>query len=731
MTAATERPRSKRVHTPTVIQMEAVECGAAALGIVLGYFGRIVPLEELRLACGVSRDGSKAVNVVKAARAYGLEPRAYRKEPSELAALPLPAILFWEFNHFLVLEGFGPGRVYLNDPASGPRTVTDEEFDRSFTGVVITFTPGPEFTRGGARPSLVAALRARLAGSGAGLAFAFIAGLCLVVPGLLVPTYTRIFIDRVLVGGLREWLPAVLLAMGVTLLALGALTWLQQYHLFRLGQKLTIASASQFFWHVLHLPVEFFTLRYAGDVASRFQLTEQLAHFLSGQLAVNLVNMMMIVFYAALMLQYSLVLTLIGVAAAGLNFAALRYVSRRRVDAGRRLQQDHGKLLATSFGGLQMIETLKAAGAEDDFFARWAGFQAKVLNAEQELGAYTQILATVPLLLASLATVAILAVGGRLVMAGALTLGGLIAVQYLMTSFSEPVDKLVTLGSSLQDLNAGLQRLDDVLRYPVDPVTAAPPRGGEDPAGAPRLDGAARLAGRLELRHVTFGYSRLEPPLIEDFSLTVRPGARVAIVGASGSGKSTVARLVCGLYQPWSGEILFDGRPREAHPRLVMAGSLAMVDQDIFLFEGTVRENVTLWDATIPEATMVRAARDAYIHEDVAARQNGYEGHVVEGGANFSGGQRQRLEIARALAGDPALLVLDEATSALDAATEKRIDDQLRRRGCTCLVVAHRLSTVRDCDEIVVLDRGKVVQRGTHDELWALGGAYAALIATE
>lgn len=709
-----------------MLQMEAVECGAAALGIILAYYGRVVPLEELRRVCGVSRDGSKAANIVNAARGYGLVPHAFRKEPDELRAGPPPAIVFWEFNHFLVIEGFGKGRVFLNDPAYGPRVVSDDEFADSFTGITITFEVGPAFEKGGHFPSLTRALLAWLHGSGADIAYAVLAGACLVLPGLLVPTFVRVFVDRVLVQGVRDWVPALLGAMGATLLLQGALVRLQQIRLLRLGQRLTLGAASRVVWHILRLPMEFFTLRYVGDVASRLLITEQIGQFLASELALTVLNVLMAVFYVLLMLRYSIPLTIIGVVLALLNFAALRYVARRRIDANHRLQHERGKLLSTAFGGLQMIETLKATGGEDDFFARFAGYQAKLVSAQQQLGAYTQYLAVVPPLLAALASTAVLALGGWLIIAGTLSIGALIAFQYLTAGFSDPINKLVTLGTRAQEIDAGVRRIDDVLRYPVDPAFSS--QTGQDvTAPAP-----ARLTGHLELRNVTFGYNCLEPPLIQDFSLTLAPGTRVALVGSTGSGKSTIARLACGLYEPWDGEIRFDGRPRAAYPRRTLTVSLALVDQDIFLFEGTVRDNLTLWDPTVSDAALIRAAADACIHDVIIARPDGYDSRVDEGGSNFSGGERQRLEIARALAGDPTILVLDEATSALDPATETQIDEGLRRRGCACLIIAHRLSTIRDCDEIIVLDQGRVVQRGTHEQLVAdSGGVYAQLMATE
>lgn len=714
----------KAVRSPTVLQMEAVECGAAALAIVLAHYGRWVPLEELRIACGVSRDGSKASNMVKAAREYGLEAKGFKREPQTLRTIQLPAILHWNFNHFLVLDGFHKGRVRLNDPAVGPREVSEEELDQAFTGVVMTFKPGPGFERRGEPPKLIPALRRRLAGSRAALAFVLLAGLGLVIPGLAIPVFSKLFVDGVLLEGHVEWLRPLLLAMGFTALALGLLTWLQQSYLLRLETRLAVGASSRFFWHVLRLPTEFFSQRYAGDISARVGINDRVAQLLSRDLATNTLGALLVVFYAVVLFRTDPVLTLVGVAIASLNVAALRFVSRRRVDGNRRLQQDQGKMMGTALGGLQTIETLKATGSESDLFVRWSGYQAKVVNARQDLERYTQILDAVPPLLGAVNTALILGIGGLRVMNGSLTLGGLVAFQVLMISFMTPINRLVSLGGRLQMVEGDMNRLDDVLRYRVD--ESASLSAEPVPEGEP-----VKLTGHLELRDVFFGYSRLDPPLIEGLNLTLKPGMRIALVGGSGSGKSTISRLVTGLYRPWSGEILFDGRRREEIPPKVLSNSLATVDQSVFLFEGSVRDNLTLWDATVPLPEVVAAARDACIHEDVAARPGGYDSPVEEGGANWSGGQRQRLEIARALMGRPTILVLDEATSALDPTTEKQIDEALRRRGCTCLIVAHRLSTIRDADEILVLEKGKVVQRGTHDELKMVEGPYARLISAE
>lgn len=710
-----------RERTPTVLQMEAVECGAAALAIVMGYHRKFVPLEELRQVCGVSRDGSKASNVVKAARTYGFEARGYRYEPSEVLALRQPVIVFWNFNHFLVVEGVSKAGVHLNDPATGPRTVSPDEFDQGFTGVALQITPGPDFKPEGQPDSILSGLRKRLPLREPALLYLVIAGLLLVLPGLVLPVFAKVFIDEYLIGRMDSWIKPLLVGMAVTMVLQGVLTWLQRYYLARFHAKLAMATSSQFLWHVLRLPVVFYAQRSAGDISGRVGINNRVAELMTGELATTLLNLVVLIFYAALMLSYDVLLTLVGVGVAAINIVVLQRMARQRKDVNQKLANDHGKLLGTSMNGLQMIETLKASGTESDFFAKWAGHHAKVVNGMQAAGGQGVLRVGVPLLLSTLNNVLILSLGGLRVMEGALTMGALVAFQSLMASFLQPVNQLVALGASIQEMEGDMKRLDDVLKY-------APESDGTQTGEAASGVAVDRLQGAVELRNISFGYSKLEPPLLENFNLTLRPGARVALVGASGCGKSTVSRLVMGLYEPWSGEILFDGRPRHQWPRATLVNSLSMVSQEIALFEGGVRDNLSLWDDTLPEAELIRAAQDACIHDVLVTRPGGYESPVLEGGVNFSGGQRQRLEIARALAINPRILVLDEATSALDPLTEQQIDDNLRRRGCTCLIVAHRLSTIRDCDEIIVLDRGRVVQRGTHEDMRAVPGPYAELM---
>jgi NHLM bacteriocin system ABC transporter peptidase/ATP-binding protein len=716
-------PRRRRVRVPTILQMEAVECGAAALAIILAYYGRIVPLEELRQECGVSRDGSKASNMMKAARRYGLVAKGFKHELEDLYDMKYPVVLFWNFNHFLVLEGFVKGKVYLSNPAQGPQVVTLEELDASFSGVVLTFEPGPEFKKGGDKPSMAAALRRRLSGSELALFYVLFCGLFLVIPGLVVPTFSRVFIDEYLVAGRASLLKPLLIGMGMTAAVRMILTWLQKYYLLRLETKLALKTSSQFFNHILRLPVAYFSQRFAGEIGSRVMINDKVATVVSGQLATTLLDSLLIVFYAALMFFYDVTLTIVVILVGLLNVAVVRMVSRKRVDGARRLMQDKGKMNGTAMNGLRMIETLKATGSETEFFGRWAGYQAKSLRAEQLLGQLTEMTNSVPPLVNTVATVMVLLLGGLKVMNGDLTVGMLVAYQSLMGFFMRPLQTLVTFGSTIQELEADMNRLDDVIKYPPDSQYA------QDGQEEKRDGKVLKLSGQIELRNITFGYSPLEKPLIENFNLSIKPGQRVALVGGSGSGKSTVSKLVAGLYEPWEGEVLFDGVSRKQHSRSLISNSLGMVDQDIFLFGGTIKENVTMWDATIPSGTVVQACRDAEIDEVIEAREGGYNGVVGEGGGNFSGGQRQRLEIARALVGGPTILVLDEATSALDPSTEASIDDALRRRGCTTIIVAHRLSTIRDADEIVVMERGKIVQRGTHESMKNdSSGPYALLI---
>jgi ATP-binding cassette subfamily C protein len=706
--------------------MEAVECGAAALAIVLGYYGRFLPLPQLRQECGVSRDGSKASNVVRAAQRNGMKSKGVSKKIDRLGTLTLPCIVFWQFNHFVVLEGIRDDAVYLNDPAMGHRRLSMKEFTSGFTGIVLTMEPDETFQKCGQIPSPLPGLWRRLKGNLTGIVFMILAGLLLIIPGLALPAMTKVFLNDVITAGRTEWMrPLVVALLATTVLQL-LLIGSQSFFLRRIQISLSARLTSQYFLHLLQLPIGFYSQRFAGDIVSRNGLNSKIARVLTGELATTFVQLATMLVYGVIILCYDVQLALIGAGAAVFSLFLLRLVSRSRVEANLRLAKEQGMAYSTAIAGLQGIETLKASNMEDGFFYRWSGYFTNATNSNQRMARTTQFM-TAPALFANMLTsVLILVIGSEDVMRGEMSIGDLVAFQGLMGSFLAPISSVMSLGNAIQELHGDVLRLDDVLQ---NPVARIPNPAGTTTSTSHGSRGIVRTSGRLELRGITFGYSPFDQALLQNFSLTVAPGQRVALVGGSGSGKSTVAKIVTGLYVPWEGEILLDGQPVASLPPEVVHNSLAMVEQEIFLFEGTVRENLSLWDKTVSNESLEAACRDAAILEEVRKLPGAFDGKLAEGGGNLSGGQRQRLEIARALVNDPSILVLDEATSALDTETEQIVDENLRRRGCTCLIVAHRLSTIRDCNEIIVMERGQVVERGTHEELWAKGGAYATLLS--
>ncbi|MGW2599443.1 NHLP family bacteriocin export ABC transporter peptidase/permease/ATPase subunit [Streptomyces klenkii] len=710
------------MRTPTVLQMEAVECGAAALAMVLGHHGRHVPLEELRIACGVSRDGSRASNLLKAARSYGLTAKGMQMDLAALAGVRAPAVLFWEFNHYVVYDGtgrrFGRRGVYVNDPAKGRRFVPMEEFDSAFTGVVLTFEPGPDFRRAGRRPGVAGAMPARLRGTSGTMLAAVLSSLLLVAVGAAVPALSRTYIDTYLIGGRTDLLGVLFAAMATALVLTATLTALQQANLLRGRIISSTLGSARFLRHLLRLPVTFYAQRSPADLVQRLRSNDAVAETLARDLAAAGVDAVVVVLYAVLLWTYDPQLTVVGVGIALLNVVALRIVVRLRATGTQKLRAESARLTNTSYSGLQLIETMKATGGENGFFRRWAGRHAVTLDVQQRLGVPSAWLAVTAPALAALNSALILAIGGLRAVEGHLSVGLLVAFQALVTGFTAPITRLNGVAGRIQDFAADVARLKDVENFPVDPVHTR-----REPAAATR-----RLKGHVELDGITFGYSPLDAPLLKDFSLTAGPGQQIALVGGSGSGKSTVSRLISGLYAPWEGTVRIDGMRLEDIPRAALAASVSFVDQDVFLFEGTVRDNVALWDPSVPDDAVAAALEDAAVYDVVARRPGGIHSRVEQDGRNFSGGQRQRLEIARALVRRPSVLVLDEVTSALDAVTEQTVMDNLRRRGCACVVIAHRLSTVRDSDEILVLDRGTVVERGRHEQLAAAGGPYAELV---
>lgn len=713
-----------RAKVPVIMQMEALECGAACLTMVAAYYGLWIPLEQVRKDCGVSHDGSNAKNILKAARNYGFTAKGYRYEPAQLKEKgKFPCIIHWNFNHFVVLDGFKGNKVYINDPARGDVCISMEEFDESFTGICLVIEPSEDFTPGGAPKSIMSFAKERLKGTGAAFAMIIITTLISSLISIINPAFSRMFIDRLLTGQNPDWFYPFIIALVAAAVIQIAVCWIKASYLLKVQGKFAVVADSSFMWHILRLPLEFFSQRMAGDIAGRQRINQGIASTFINTLAPMVLDTATLIFYLVVMLRYSPLLTAIGLVSMFINFFVSYYISKKRINVKRVQMRDSAKLSSATLSGIEMIETIKASGAENGFFQKWAGYQASVNNGEVKFKGIDYHIGIIPSLVSSLCNIVILGIGVLLTMQGEFTVGMILAFQGFMTSFSAPAQNLMNAGQTIQEMRTNMERVEDIMKYPTDVEY-----GSEDISDDVSYD---KLAGNVELKNVTFGYSRLAEPLIKDFSLKLDAGKSVALVGGSGSGKSTVSKLISGLYEPWDGEILFDGKPLKSISHEVFTGSLAVVDQDIILFEDTIANNIKMWDNSIEDFEMIMAARDAQIHDVIMERDNGYQYKMLEGGVDFSGGQRQRLEIARVLAQDPTIVILDEATSALDARTEYNVVRSIKDRGITMIVVAHRLSTIRDCDEIIVLDKGQVVERGTHDELIKLGGKYTELVTSE
>ncbi len=710
----------RQISTPTILQMEAVECGAAALAIVLAYYKKWVPLEQLRVMCGVSRDGSTARGIVEAARQLGMHAKGCRYDLNELAQLQVPAIIFWKFNHFVVYAGKAHDGFFINDPATGPRKVPFDEFDRSYTGVTLVIKPGETFQRSGSRPGIWPLLAPWLKIVLPGVTMFTILGLLMIIPGLVQPAFNIVFLDHILVGGTKEWLRPLLFAMGIAIFFQAFMTWLSGTLTMRLHNKLALSASSKFLWHLFRLPHQFFTQRHSGDILSRLDSNEEVADIVANQLGGSVIAFASMIFYGILMVLLDPLLTLVVLGLTIVTLTVNILAARIIRDVSLRMEVEEAKNYSSAINSIQAIETIKATGSEAFAFNQWAGYHAQTINTEQRLARLDMILSIFPIILTSVAGALVLGLGSFRVIDGTLTIGGLVAFQGLTGGFTGPLNALVGFILNLEEVRASMSRVRDVLDYPEDPRY-----NREAPVNT---FNQMRFTGKIELRDVTFGFNQLNPPLIEGLNITIEPGARVALVGGSGSGKSTIAKLIGGMYEPWSGDVLFDGKSYQDFPRQLITSSIGWVDQEIFLFEGSILDNITMWDTSIPDERIDQACRDALIHDDIMKRPGGYDAKINDGGGNVSGGQAQRIEIARRLAMEPSILILDEATSALDPLVEHQIDLNLRRRGCTCIIVAHRLSTVRDADEIIVLDGGKVVERGTHHSLVSDRGFYHDLV---
>ncbi len=715
----------KIAKVPVVLQMEAVECGVASLSMILAYYGRYEALETLRIDCGVSRDGVKAGNIARTARNYGLAAQGFVCTVDKLKEMEMPVIIHWDYSHFVVLEGFKKDKVYLCDPASGQRVIAREELERMFTGVVIESRPGPDFKQAGEPPSVWKALFKRLSQTGVSpLIYAMILGILLVIPGLVIANYAKIFVDYYLNNTEKFSIMIFVMILLNTVVLQAILNWLKEIALVRMESYIAINSAGAYFRHVLRLPVEFFNQRQSGDINSRMQSINTVAAALSSNLTRIMVNLITACLYLILLFQYSVQLTVIGIGITAINVFLLQYTAKKNADNNRVLLQYQGKSIGWIMVNLKSIETIKSIGEEDNFFNRIAGLGAETLEVEQRMGRMEAIIAVLPTLLTSILTALIFMFGSEYVLMGTMTIGTFVAFNALMTGFTQPMSELVSTSASLQGMIADIQRLDDVEKYPEDIALES------EKISLEGFD-CEQLQGKIEIKDLTFGYNKLSEPIIQGLNLKLNAGGSIALVGASGSGKSTIAKMITTLYQPWSGQICIDGIDIKAIPAELRYNTMSSVDQEIVMYSATVLDNITMWDETISVEDVIRATKDACIYEDILALPNAFDHVLSEGGKNLSGGQRQRLEIARALCKNPKILIMDEATSALDTGTEAAVSENIKRRGISTILVAHRLSTIRDCDEIIVLKCGAVAERGTHDELMALDGEYANLIRTE
>ena len=711
--------RSKLAKVPQVMQMEVVECGAASLTMILAHYGKWLPLEEVRAACGVSRDGSSAKMILQAARNYGLDAKGFRMSPEALEGKQ-PAIIHWNFEHFVVFRGFDrKGRACINDPGIGPVKWPMEEFRKHYTGVCLTFEPTEKFEKGGQQTSILSYMKKNLNGVSEAFWLTFSFALMGAFVALLSPLFTRIFLDEILSGKNADWVKWFFIGMGALAVFQFFVVLLQSRYTKRVAGALALKSNKDYLRHLLRLPMSYFAMRHVGDLQQRMHLNQEITNSLIEVLAPQVINIGLLVLYLFLMFSYSFWLTIIGFVAAGVNLAIVHYFANLRINLIRSMEQSEGQYFSATISCIDNMESIKAAGAETGFFKYWSGLWAHKFNVNANADKQQAQVALLPVMANALCSVAVLVLGAYLILQGDLTVGMLMAFQGFMGSFLAPVNELVNGSQKIVEMRSQMERVEDVMKYP------------EDHRESEKEILQGKLGGLLEMKHVTFGYSPIQPPLIEDFNLRVEPGHSVALVGPSGCGKSTLAKLISGLYKPWSGEILYDGRPIESIPNEELTNSVAVIDQNVVLFDDTIAQNIRMWDPSIEDFTLMMACNDAEIRADIVRRPEGFDTKIVKGGQNFSGGQRQRFEIATALAREPIVLIMDEATSALDPKTEDEVMKRIRRMGPTQVIVAHRLSTIRDCDEIIVMDQGKILQRGRHEELMAQEGFYQKLMKSE
>lgn len=709
-----------RRQLPIVLQMTTTQCGAACLTMVLNYYGRAVSLAELADQMDVGRDGTTALAIAQAARQHGLQVHAYTGEPAMFAELPLPVILHWNFSHFVVLEQWSAAGAVIVDPASGRRPVAPAEFDRSFTGVFLTLTPGATFTR--RRATRKAALWRQqlsrlLIQSGAwrtGLR-ALVATVALQGVAVTFPLLTKLIVDRVVPQQQLGLLPLLSAGIGMVVLMQLIIGFVRQSVLIRLQAEVDTGLMAGFLEHLLALPYRFYQQRTSGDLLMRLSSNSVMRELLTTQTISAVMDGVLVVTFLVILLYQAPTFGLLAVGIGLCQVLLLLASTSRMHDLAQRHLATQAETQAYLVEALAGINLVKATGAEMPVMQRWSDLHHKGLAVTLEKQRLAALVDTLLRSLQIAAPLVLLLIGAQQVMAGTLTLGAMLALNSMALGFLAPLDTLVASGQQFQSVGAHLARLADVLE-------AEPEENGML---------AVELQGEIDLHGVSFRYDRHSAPVLQDISLQIEPGQKVAIVGHSGSGKSTLARLLLGLHQPTSGQICYDGVPLLALDRQALRQQIGVVLQEVFLFSGSIRQNLAFGQHDLPLEALLEATRLACIDRDIAHMPMDFETMVAEGGAGLSGGQRQRLALARALVRKPAILLLDEATSHLDTTTEAQIEANLRQIGCTQIVIAHRLSTVRQADLIVVMDKGRIVEQGTHDELVAKGGVYAGMVAVE
>ncbi len=717
----TKRVSQRRKRTPTVYQMEVNECGAASLSMIMQYYGKYVPLEELRVETGVSRNGCNAKNIYLAAERYGMEVKASRRDLNRmLEKSEVPCMLHWNFSHFVVYEGKQFGKYHLNDPQRGRRALDYEEMEEGYSETVLEFKPTERFKKSHSKRTLFRYAVRRLAGQRRTLLALLMIGIATIVPGVLTPVFSQVFLDDILVGGSRAWMKWLLLFMILTTLYDAYFTYLHAKVTLLLRSKMALLSTDKMIAHMLRLPMVFFEQRFAGDLVQRVTNNISVCEFLSTSLVSLAISLLTSIVYLVIMICYSPALSLLGVAFSAISVLIAVAVSTKIRNMAIKFGMDTGKLVGALYNGLTSSASLKAVGAENEFAGRVLGYYAEVNANDQLMGRMQSMMNVVPQTIRSFNNVVLLIIGAIYVVKGDLTPGMMMSFAGFLGSFSGPFESIVRFVRGMQQVKNDMARVEDIMNYAEEDAYAS--EKTEEMSGK-------KLRGEVEMKAISFAYGKMDKAFIRNFNLHVQPGNTVAIVGGSGCGKSTVSKMASGLYTPWTGEILMDGVSVDRIPADVLSSSVSVVTQAISLFDGSVYDNITTWNSAISQEEVVQAAKDAQIHEDIILKPGGYDYILRENGSNISGGQRQRIEIAKALATNPTILIMDEATSALDAVTEKLILDNIKRRRCTCLIVAHRLSTIRDCDEIIVMQHGRIAERGTHQELIEKRGLYEKLVA--